>query len=391
MTLEECSTAITELRNAVNNISHESSKEETTMDNSLAMLLGQNNSCNNTAAMWNNPWIYFVWMMMFARNGLWGENNASPGQTTVLESLGSIKGALQAGEVQRTQLANEVSAIGQNLGFSKDLIYNAVLTNGNKIAEAVNALQAAMCNDSHQTMLQLYNIGTQIQQGNSCVTNAINAAASGINTNIMQMGYQNQNAITQLGCQTGKAISDLGFGLQSSINNSTNGLQNAITQSGFNTERGFCNLSNNMERGMAELALNNEHQTNHIQNGITNLGFMNQQGFNDIKYTLAKEACDTRATSTNNKNEILNWLTQDRINDLQDKLNIARTELATQSQTETLKDAIWASRYFGGGYYGGGYVNTPFGTYYSGGAAPSATSPNGSQAYPFWVNNKVQS
>lgn len=71
-------------------------KEENTMDSNLAAaLLSQNNrNCNNN--LLDNPWIYFVWMAMFANRGCGGGLFGGGGdcgqaaQTQMLNSLGEI-------------------------------------------------------------------------------------------------------------------------------------------------------------------------------------------------------------------------------------------------------------------------------------------------------------
>ena len=75
-------------------------KEDMNMDSNLAAaLLANNNRCNNNN-LWDNPWIYFVWMAMFANrgcgNGLFGGGDCGQSAATLInQELGNLKGLLQ--------------------------------------------------------------------------------------------------------------------------------------------------------------------------------------------------------------------------------------------------------------------------------------------------------
>lgn len=137
----------------------------------------------------------------------------------------------------------------------------------------------------------------------------------------------------------------------------------------------LCGLGSNIQQGLAGLALSNERQTNEIGKGLAALGYAQEKNASDLRFQIAKEGAETRQASHADRDAIIGWLTQDKIQSLQEKLTAASLEISQRNQTDALKEAIYNIRN-GGNIYG---------------QPVSALNPNGSQSYPYWVNNTVQS
>lgn len=294
MTVEECNNALTKLQDTVSeHLRHDASmyheKEDNEMNESLAMMIGQNSMRNGYGygdGTWNNPFMYLIFLALFGRNGF-GINGECMGAGQAMQSLGEIKSALAAGGNEQTRLANQIANVGTQMGFSKDFLYSAVMNNSEKICGAVNTLQAQLANGNHNILQQL------------------------------------------------------------------------------------CCLGSNIQQGLSGLAIGQERQTNALQQSMTQLGFINERNASDLRALVSREACETRQSAHADRDAILGWLTNDKIQSLQEKLTAAALEISQRNQTDAIKQAIYDAR-----NTGAGYVN--------------ALNPNGSQSYPYWVNNTVQ-
>ena len=302
MTQEECCNALTKLQDVVTeHLSsdaskyHEEHEEGTEMNESLAMMIGQNSMRNGYGygdGTWNNPFMYLIFLALFGRNGFgYGGDCGNLGVNEAMRTLGEIKTGVAAGGLERTRIADQIANIGTQMGFSKDFLYSAIVNNGDKLCCAVNAIQGQLANGNKDILQQL------------------------------------------------------------------------------------CCLGSNLQQGLAGLALSNERQTNALQQNMAALGFAAEKNASDLKFQIAREGCETRQASHADRDAILQYLTQDKINSLQEKLAAASMEISQRNQTDTILNALRTGSGTGYGQYPP-YVNALF--------------PNGSQAYPLWVNNTPQ-
>lgn len=275
-----------------------------------SFLAGMNagNGTNNNNAMWNNPWIYFVWLALFSRGGgLFGGYGSNAESTATMEALGEIKSALASGTVARENIASRIGDIGSQLGYSKDAIVGAIINNGDKLGSAIDHVQMALCSNSKDTLMALANVGNMVQSGTASV----------------------QNAIQQCCCNT----------------------QSAINQ-------GIASVNLEMAKGFAGTNLQNERQTNQLQSGLTGVAFANEKNFSDLRYLIAKEGCETRQSAHADRDAIIGWLTTDKIQSLQEKLTAASMEISQRNQTDALLSALRTGGGTGYGQYP--YVNALF-------------------------------
>lgn len=148
------------------------------------------------ANMWNNPFMYLVWMTMF-RNGNFGGGN------------GDVQAANNAMNIQ-----NLTDLVQDN--HNNDLTMQAIAGNTAAITQLAGVLNTSTDN----------------------VTAAINAMASqmqngmcGIKTEILQQGYQNQLST----CQQTNTILQQSQAL-------TNVITNGFTSIGYQLERNACDV-----------------------------------------------------------------------------------------------------------------------------------------------------
>ena len=175
------------------------------MDNNLSYAdfaaMSGNNGVNG---MWNNPFLYLIWLAWFGGGNGFGFNRGNAG--------------VAAGDVQA---ANNAAAI-QNLSdmiadnHNSDLTMQAIAGNTN----AINQL-AGMLNVSTDRISTAINVMAGNMQQNCC----------DIKTSIMSQGYQNQLST----CQQTNTILQQSQAL-------TNTVQNGFTSIGYQLERNACDI-----------------------------------------------------------------------------------------------------------------------------------------------------
>lgn len=200
----------------------------------MAYLAGMNNKGNDPMAMaalmnggmgngmWNNPFVYLVWMMFAGRffgNG-WDGNGGNPAIQGQLDSL-------------RNQMQDN-----QNSG----LIMDAIKGNATAIGQLAsnlncdfNALQGAICDVRGGIDRLAGQVGFSAEK-------VINAVTMG-NCNVIQ-------ALKDCCCQTQKSILEMGY---------QNQLQNC--QQTHQIMGGINTLNTGMERGFANVAYESQAQT----------------------------------------------------------------------------------------------------------------------------------
>ena len=219
MTAEECSNALMKLQETVSEhlkYDEKNNEEECNMDNSLAMMIGQNSMRNGYGygdGTWNNPFMYLIFLALFGRNGFgYGGDCGTLGVHDAMQALGEIKTGVAAGGLERTRIADQIANIGTQMGFSKDFLYSAIVNNGDKLCCAVNAIQGQLANGNKDILQQLCCLGSNLQQGLAGLALSNERQTNELQRNMAAMGFaQEKNAsdlryqIAREGCETRQA------------------------------------------------------------------------------------------------------------------------------------------------------------------------------------------
>lgn len=136
---------------------------------------------NANGAQWmNNPWIYFVFLALFGRNGgLFGNNSA--GEAGLAQTIADNHNSdLLMGAVKGN--ADAISSLAGSMGCDANAIKSA-------IQGLSSTFSQCCCENSKETM----KMGYENQIGNLQQTNALNSRidqlASGVQTGFAQVGY----------------------------------------------------------------------------------------------------------------------------------------------------------------------------------------------------------
>ena len=235
----------------------------------MALLNGNNGFGNG---MWNNPFMYFIWlyMMRWMNNGEWGNNNDG------------IK-ALEASTQRQIQTLQE--SLSDN--HTSDLIMAAIQGNGNAIQEAATRI--------------------------GCDFNALNAAVQGVSASIgalgSQLGFSSEriiNAVNQGDCGVIQALKDCCCETQKSL----------LAQS----------YENRIAIGDA---------TAKIKDTVNYVGLQVEKGFADTNYQTQAQTCalqgTIRDTGTANTNAIIAKLDAMQTQSLLDKIDSLREKNSEQA------------------------------------------------------------
>ena len=235
----------------------------------MALLNGNNGFGNG---MWNNPFMYFIWlyMMRWMNNGEWSNNNDG------------IK-ALEASTQRQIQTLQE--SLSDN--HTSDLIMAAIQGNGNAIQEAATRI--------------------------GCDFNALNAAVQGVSASIgalgSQLGFSSEriiNAVNQGDCGVIQALKDCCCETQKSL----------LAQS----------YENRIAIGDA---------TAKIKDTVNYVGLQVEKGFSDTNYATQAQTCalqgTIRDTGTANTNAIIAKLDAMQTQSLLDKIDSLREQNSEQA------------------------------------------------------------
>ena len=235
----------------------------------MALLNGNNGFGNG---MWNNPFMYFIWlyMMRWMNNGEWGNNNDG------------IK-ALEASTQRQIQTLQE--SLSDN--HTSDLIMAAIQGNGNAIQEAATRI--------------------------GCDFNALNSAVQGISSSIgalgSQLGFSSEriiNAVNQGDCGVIQALKDCCCETQKSL----------LAQS----------YENRIAIGDA---------TAKVKDTVNYVGLQVEKGFADTNYQTQAQTCalqgTIRDTGTANTNAIIAKLDAIQNQALLDKIDALREKNSEQA------------------------------------------------------------
>ena len=187
----------------------------------------------------------------------------------------------------------------------------------------------ALCNNEKETLNRLYNMEVTALQNTNMLSSKIDQCCCNTNLNIERTGNSIERLIDRTSCNTDKEILGLGTSMNSQF---------------------------------AQLQFNNQLQTNSILAAV------------------AAEGDKTR-----------DLMRQQQYDAVVRERDLALAQLSQNAQTANLREYmdVKLAQVFGQPY-GCGYTVNPYARVCGCGNVPSAINPNGSQAYPFYVNNTQQ-
>ena len=235
----------------------------------MALLGGGNGGFGN--GLWNNPFMYLVWMWMmrWMNNGDWGNGNPN--------------GALEAATQRQIQTLSD--SLQDN--HTTDLLMAAIQGNGNTIQEAATRI--------------------------GCDFNALNSAVQGVSASIgslaSQLGFSSEriiNAVNQGDCGVIQALKDCCCETQKSI------------------------LAQNYENRIAL-----DHATSSLKDTVNFVGLQVEKGFANTNYETQAQTCalqgTIRDTGTANTNAIIAKLDAMQNQALLDKIDALREKNSEQA------------------------------------------------------------
>lgn len=196
---------------------------------------GNNNDPMAMAAMmnnsqWmNNPFIYLVFLMMFGRNGLWGNNGNGLQDAEIQSKLNQLSTQLQDGN--NTGLLMDAvkgnNAALQTLAANLNCDFNQLQTAVSGIKSAVEQVSGNV-GFSAERVINAANLGDLniVQQLKDCCCTT--------QQNIVKMGYENQ-----LGQK------DLQNAVQQGFSYTNTGLERGFSNIGFQMSQMACDLKTN--------------------------------------------------------------------------------------------------------------------------------------------------
>lgn len=273
----------------------------------LALLGGNGGFGGN--GMWNNPFVYLIWlyMMRWMNGGDWGNNG------------NDCYKALEAS----TQRQIQTLADQMNDNHTSDLIMAAIQGNNNAIQEVstrigcdINAIASAV----QGVRSDIASVGSQLGFSSERIINAVNQGDCGV-----------IQALKDCCCETQKSILTNNYENRIAIGNATASLKDSVNFVGLQVEKGFSNT--NYETQAQTCALQNTIRDSGTANTnaiIAKLDAMQNQTLLD-KIDALREKNSEQAVVINNAqqsaafNQMLNSYTAP----IASAVNTLQTELAS--------------------------------------------------------------
>ncbi len=278
----------------------------------------------NNNGVWDNPLIYLIWLAMFAGRGCGG---------------GLFGGGGDCGQAAQTEMLN-------SLGEVKAGLAGAEMQNNQLINEVGRIAQSMGYNKDFVT--------AAIAQNKDAICNYCS---------------QLQTALCRNGYETAMQLCNVGNMVQSGTAQVVQAIQNCCCQTNLGIER----TGNSIERLIDRTSCNTDKEILGLGTAtnaqFANLNFNNQLQTNAVLSAIQADGEKTRAL-----------IQQNRFDEVVRERDAALLQLSQNAQTNNIRDYVAQLL--------GGRAGTPAGTASFGWTAqPSALNPNGSQAYPYYVNN----
>lgn len=238
-------------------------KDRCSMDPALTAMMA-NGGMNG---MWNNPFVYLVWMMFagrFFNNGGWDGNNCQGAQNIEMQNQ------LQA---IRSQLQDN-----QNSGLLMDAIKGNNIAIG-QLAQNLNCdfntLNSCCC-DLKQAIAQ---VAGQIGFSAERVINAVNMG----DCNVIQ-------ALKDCCCQTQRQMADFRADMQLQMCQQTNSITQQLNTVNTGIERGFSQVGYETQKQTCDIINANNANTQRLVDLLNNhWNDENQRKIQDLKFELSQE------------------------------------------------------------------------------------------------------
>lgn len=245
----------------------------------LASVMGKNNNdpmamaamLNNNQWM-NNPFIYLVFLMMFGRNGLWGNNN----------------------NVQDAEIQGQLNAIRNQMSDNQNsgLLMDAVKGNNTAITQLAsnlncdfNSLNNAICT----VRSSIQDVAGQVGYTSEKVINAANLGDLNIVQQLKDCCCQTQQNLLKMGYEQQLATANQTSALSSNICNSTYSLNNAINTLSTGVERGFAATNYATQAQTCDILRDNQRNTQQIIDTLNSHWSQDlQQRYNDARLELSQ-------------------------------------------------------------------------------------------------------
>ncbi len=228
----------------------------------------------------NNPFIYLVFLMMFGRNGLWGNNGNG---------------------VQDVETQAKLNALSNQMSdnHNSDLLMSAIKGNN----DALNTLAANLNCDFNQLQGAVTNVQSAIQQ------------VSG------QVGYSAEKVINAAN------LGDLNIVQQ--LKDCCCTTQQNIVKMGYESQLGQKDIINSIQTQTLAMQQGHNNITTEILRNLATITAQNQQ-----------DKCDILRSNEMSAQRIVDVLNQHWQTDLQQRYNDARLELSQQRQNAELIAAL---------------------------------------------------
>lgn len=203
----------------------------------LASVMGKNN--NNPMAMaamlnnnqWmNNPFIYLVFLMMFGRNGLWGNN---------------------ANGVQNAEIQGQLNAIRNQMSDNQNsnLLMDAVKGNNNAITQLASNLNC----DFNSLNNAICAVRSGIQDVAGKVGYSAERVINAANLGDLKMGYEQQLATANQTSTIASKICDTNYSLNNTINTLTTGVERGFASTNYATKTQTCEILRDNQRNTQQI------------------------------------------------------------------------------------------------------------------------------------------
>ena len=232
-------------------------KTTSSCDAMVGSLLGAmankgNNDPMAMAAMMNNnqwasnPFIYLVFLMMFGRNGLWGNNGSGLQDAEIQSKLNQLSTQMQDGN--NTGLL--MDAVKGNNTALQTLSAN-LNCDYNQLQSAVNSVQSAIQQVSGNVGFSAERVINAANLGDLNIVQQLKDCCCQTQQNIVKMGYDNQ-----LGQK------DIQNAMQQGFSYTNTGLERGFSNIGFQMSQMACDLKTNQNDGVQKIVdtLNNHWQ-----------------------------------------------------------------------------------------------------------------------------------
>lgn len=201
------------------------SKHDDGMNPALTALMA-NGGMNG---MWNNPFVYLVWMMFagrFFNNGGWGDGNCAQGNFTAqLDSLRSQMSDNQNSNLLMDAIKGNSCAISQ-LASNLNCDFNA-------LQNAICCVKSAIDQVGGQVGFSAERVINAVNMGDCNIIQALKDCCCTTQKSILEMGYQNQLQ----NCQQTHTI-------MTGINTVNTGLERGFSNVAYETQRQTCDIIN---------------------------------------------------------------------------------------------------------------------------------------------------